>query len=230
MTHAVIFDMYETLVTQYNTPLYFTPQMAADAGVAETAFRAAWDPTESDRSTGVLTLEQALAHTLQACGCFSDRLVALLAGRRKAAKVDQFHHLHPEILPTLQALWARGLPIGLVSNCFSEEVEAIRGSILFPCFDAVCLSFEEGIQKPEAELFLRCARRLNVPPEECLYVGDGGGHGLEAASSLGMRAVQAVWYLREDIPSSGGRGGLSPPWPGRQICSSWPIPFDTPNQ
>lgn len=34
--------------------------------------------------------------------------------------------------------------------------------------------------------------------DECLYVGDGGSDELEAAQMVGMRAVQAVWYLKED--------------------------------
>ena len=33
MIKAVIFDMYETLITHYETPLYFTTQMAADADI-----------------------------------------------------------------------------------------------------------------------------------------------------------------------------------------------------
>ena len=33
MIKAVIFDMYETLITQYGGPVYFRAQMAADAGI-----------------------------------------------------------------------------------------------------------------------------------------------------------------------------------------------------
>ncbi|MCM1122467.1 MAG: hypothetical protein NC416_07785 [Eubacterium sp.] len=39
---------------------------------------------------------------------------------------------------------------------------------------------------------------LSVKAEECLYVGDGGSSELEAAQELGMKAVQAVWYLKEE--------------------------------
>ena len=31
MIKAVIFDMYETLITHYDSPLYFSMHMAADA-------------------------------------------------------------------------------------------------------------------------------------------------------------------------------------------------------
>jgi putative hydrolase of the HAD superfamily len=87
--------------------------------------------------------------------------------------------------------------IGLISNCFSEEAKLIHESELYPFFDVVCLSYEEGYMKPELEIFHRCINRLGVKPEECLYVGDGGSRELETAKELGMHAVQAVWYRCE---------------------------------
>ncbi|MGN0477892.1 MAG: HAD family hydrolase [Hominenteromicrobium sp.] len=98
--------------------------------------------------------------------------------------------------PMLETLKHNGLSVGLISNCFSEEVDVIRNSVLYPYFDAALLSFEQGIQKPDAEIFHRCMAYLGVEAQACLYVGDGGSSELEAASALGMRTVQAVWYLK----------------------------------
>jgi putative hydrolase of the HAD superfamily len=84
-----------------------------------------------------------------------------------------------------------------VSNCFSEEAEVIRESVLFPYFDAVCLSYEEGVMKPDIEIYHRCVSKLGVRLEECMYVGDGGSHELEIARALNMIPVQAVWYLKD---------------------------------
>lgn len=39
---AVIFDMYETLITLYESPLYFGTQMAEDAGITEEHFQSVW--------------------------------------------------------------------------------------------------------------------------------------------------------------------------------------------
>ena len=69
---------------------------------------------------------------------------------------------------------------------------------MYPFFDAICLSYDEGIQKPNLAIFKRCIEKLDVKADECLYVGDGGSNELEAAKKLGMKAVQAVWYLKED--------------------------------
>ena len=197
MIKAVIFDMYETLITHYESPLYFGAQMAQDAGITEESFQKLWRSTETDRSIGKLTLEEALANVLRGTQCYSEQVLNKLAMKRKAAKIKCFQHLHPEIISMLQELQRRGLRIGLISNCFSEEAEVIRASELFPFFDAAYLSYEQGIQKPEKEIFIRCMDSLSVKAEECIYVGDGGSFELEAASELGMTAVQAVWYLKE---------------------------------
>ena len=56
MIKAVIFDMYETLITQYGGPVYFRAQMAADAGIDPMLFDALWIPSENDRTIGKQTL------------------------------------------------------------------------------------------------------------------------------------------------------------------------------
>ena len=167
MIKAVIFDMYETLITLFDSPLYFGTQMASDAGIAEERFQETWRAEEKNRTTGKITLEELLEKILRENNCFSEE--------------------------------KEGIMIGLISNCFSEESMVIKKSILYPFFDAVCLSFDEGIQKPDPAIFERCIERLGVEADACLYVGDGGSNELEAAQRLGMQVVQAVWYLKEGI-------------------------------
>lgn len=203
---AVVFDMFETLITQYGSQPCFRGQMAAMAGIPPEQFGILWGQTETARTLGRLTLEDALRFVLWGAGRKSEALVQQLAEQRKAAKEACFRHLHPEILPLLETLKGRGLRIGLVSNCFSEEAAVIRQSLLFSVFDGVCLSCEEGLQKPDREMFTRCTDRLGVRIDQCLYVGDGGSQELETASSLGMRAVQALWYRfacrKEEFPGA----------------------------
>lgn len=205
MIKVIIFDMYETLITHYQSPLYFGKQMAADAGIPESKFRKLWDATESDRTVGKLTLEEVIEAILRECGCYSEELFQRIVQKRIQVKEECFRHLHKEIVPLLSGLKQNGMKVGLISNCFSEEVAVIRNSALFPYFDAVCLSYEQGIQKPDAEIYRRCTAQLCVTAGECLYVGDGGSHELEAAREVGMSAVQAVWYLQEGTNQPCGR-------------------------
>ncbi|MBR6789812.1 MAG: HAD-IA family hydrolase [Oscillospiraceae bacterium] len=202
---AVVFDMYETLITHYQSPLYFGAEMAADAGIPKEDFFRLWRDPDIDRArtVGEMTLDELLRRIFAENGS-PDSLVGTLIARRTAAKEECFRHLHEEILPLLNALRERGVLIALISNCYEEEAKVIRKSLLMPFFDRVYLSCEQGVAKPDEEIFLRCMRDLSVRPEECLYVGDGGSFELETAGKLGMRPVQAAWYLQQ--------GSSQPAW------------------
>lgn len=209
---AVVFDMYETLITHYESPLYFGADMARDAGIPEENFFRLWrDPVvDHARTTGRLTLEELLRRIFADNGRPDDPLIAKLIARRIAVKEDCFRHLHNGIIPLLTALRDRGMQIALISNCYEEEAAVIRTSSLFSFFDQAYLSCEQGLAKPDEEIFRRCMRDLGVLPEECLYVGDGGSCELETAGKLGMLPVQAVWYLREGTQPSRRKSGF--PW------------------
>lgn len=205
MIRAVIFDMFETLITHYHSPLYFGAQMAEDAGIPEDRFQPLWRSTEYERTIVKVILEEVLERVLRENPCYSKDLLIKIVEKRIATKEDCFKHLHSEILSVLSELKEKGVLIGLISNCFSEEAVVIRRSVLFPYFDAVYLSYEQGVQKPDEEIYRKCMDRLGVKPEECLYIGDGGSNELEAARELGMITVQAAWYLKEGTMQPSGR-------------------------
>ena len=81
----------------------------------------------------------------------------------------------------------------------------IRASVLWPYFDAPVLSCEAGVMKPDPAIFRLSLDALDVCPAECLYVGDGGSDELTAAHALGMRAIQATWYMDGDPAQPVGR-------------------------
>lgn len=198
MVKAVIFDMYETLVTLFESPLYFGTQMAFDAGVEEERFQEIWQTAEVDRTIGKITLEEILERILSTNDCYSETKMNLIVNKRIRSREEAFKHLHKDIIPMLRTLKKKGILIGLISNCFSEEAIIIKKSVLYPYFDAVCLSFDVGLQKPNPAIFKMCLEKLNVQAEYCLYIGDGGSNELEAAEMVGMKTAQAVWYLKED--------------------------------
>lgn len=194
---AVIFDMYETLVTQFCSPLYYGTQMAQDLGLTPEAFLPGWRSTEEARATGKQTFEEVMEGLMKAHHIYTPERHRQVVERRVAFQADCFNHLHPEILPMLGTLREKNIRIGLITNCFSEEAQLIRESQLFSCFDAPCLSWEVGVRKPDPAIYRACLEMLDLPAENCLYVGDGGSRELETARSLGMQAVQATWYRQE---------------------------------
>lgn len=199
MIKAVIFDMFETLVTHYESPLYMGKQISNDIGISEQKFREIWNRTDDDRTLGKRSLEGVIEEILKANNCYSQELFDKIITKRKMSKQECFQHIHPEILPLLDALKEMNIKIGVITNCYFEESEVIRNSIFFNYFDSICMSCELGIKKPNVKIFQKCMEDLEVAAKECLYVGDGGSFELETARVLGMHPLQATWYFKEGV-------------------------------
>ena len=195
MIKAVIFDMYETLITHYTTDLYFSEDMAKDAQVEYQDFYRIWKGTDAERTLGKMTFSEVIRRILVENNAWSQEKFDRIIKKRTETKEKLFEKLHPEIIPMLDGVKAKGMKIALISNCFDEEAAVIRKSILAPYFNVICLSCELGMRKPEAGIFSKCLQELNLSPEECVYCGDGGSSELEAASGFGMKCYQACWYF-----------------------------------
>ncbi len=194
MIKAVIFDMFETLVSLFEGKAYFGEDMAADIGVSYDVFRDPWHATEDDRTLGKVTIEEGIGEALRVVGAFSEENVRLLAGKRRASLDDTFSAIPKESDLLLQHLHDKGIKTGLISNCFSDEAEYIRKCRLYPLLEKAMLSYEQGIGKPDPAIYIKILEELDVLPEECLYVGDGGSNELFTAGEIGMKPVQALWY------------------------------------
>ena len=46
-----------------------------------------------------------------------------------------------------------------------------------------------GLKKPDPRIYQLAANRLEVEPESCLHIGDGGSNELTGASKVGMHPV-----------------------------------------
>ena len=194
MIKAVIFDMFETLVSLFEGRTYFGENIAADVGADVTSFRKEWHLIEDDRTIGKYTIEEGLELVLKNLGIYSKEKVETAARKRREALEDTFSGIPKETFEMLDELKRRNIKICLITNTFSDERDFIRKSGLFPYFDEAIISYEEGIRKPDSEIFRRMLERLNLRAEECLYVGDGGSRELYAARDAGMHPVQCTWF------------------------------------
>lgn len=121
MIKAVIFDMYETLITLFGGSLYFGRQMAVDAGVEEGKFEKMWHAAETARTIGEITLEELIEKILKTNDCYSESVLDLIVNKRIRNREEAFERLHRDIIPMFEVLKEKGILVGLISNCFSEE-------------------------------------------------------------------------------------------------------------
>jgi putative hydrolase of the HAD superfamily len=109
---------------------------------------------------------------------------------------DKHLELPEDTSRTLRALRKRGLKLGVVTNGPGfRQRRKIAALGLADAFDAILVSEEEGVCKPEAELFRRALARCGVAPHEALFVGDHPIADVEGAHRAGLKAVwKAVPY------------------------------------
>jgi HAD superfamily hydrolase (TIGR01509 family) len=79
---------------------------------------------------------------------------------------------YPDTAPTLRALRARGIKIGIVSNVPQDLRPIFAAHGLDDLVDAFTHSFEVGVEKPDPAIFLRACEALGTTAEETLMVGD----------------------------------------------------------
>ena len=79
---------------------------------------------------------------------------------------------YPDTAPTLRALRARGIKIGIVSNVPRDLRPIFAAHALADLVDAFTHSFEVGAEKPDPAIVLRACEALGTSPGETLMVGD----------------------------------------------------------
>jgi beta-phosphoglucomutase len=89
------------------------------------------------------------------------------------------------------------LPLGLASNAEAANLEFIlEATGLRPCFRAVVNGHDVARPKPAPDIYLRVARLLGAPPEDCIVFEDSQV-GIAAARAAGMRVVALTTTLAE---------------------------------
>jgi putative hydrolase of the HAD superfamily len=112
-------------------------------------------------------------------------------------------HVGPDVVPTLAALRARGLRLGIVSNAaylprlMNQQLAALG---LADYFDGVTFSSEVGVRKPQPAIYADALRKLGVDPSRTLFVGDRVREDVQGPQAMGMRAVLTREWRQEDDP------------------------------
>ena len=122
---------------------------------------------------------------------FEARLAALLEldEARVPGLVDRvFGSIVAEeaIFEALRIARANGIRTGLLSN--SWGIERNPHDLLPELFDAVVISGQEGVRKPDQAIYEVAIERLGVPASEIVFVDDLPGN-LKPARELGMTTV-----------------------------------------
>jgi putative hydrolase of the HAD superfamily len=98
----------------------------------------------------------------------------------------------PIVTAAVQRLRARGIRVCVLTNSWgTEPFDPYAPYRLEENYDAVVISHEVGLRKPEPGIFALAARKIGLEPRQCVFVDDVERY-LGPASSLGMGVIHAT--------------------------------------
>jgi putative hydrolase of the HAD superfamily len=120
---------------------------------------------------------------------FSERFAPLLGVSPDNLVERLFGGIGPDepMLEAVRRSKRAGVKTGLISNSWGDGL-AYDPALLEELFDAVVISGEVGLHKPQPEIFHLGAERIGVAPEECVFVDDLREN-CEGAEAVGMKAI-----------------------------------------
>ncbi len=189
MIKAVFFDLFFTLIypgysdlNEYDivgiTPIEWEKYAENDALYYERAIGKI--KTEKEIIDKIVNI---MPYDLNKCQI--DQLLQRREDRMKRALLT----IDDNIMDTLKRLHEKDVKIGLISNADVIDSKYWYDSPLSQFFEEVIFSCDVGILKPDLEIYKLAMNRLDVKPEECIFIGDGGSDELYGAKCAGMKTI-----------------------------------------
>ena len=190
---AVIFDLFGTLVDNFSSQGYMESlsQMASVLSLPFDDFRQVWFATSTgEQNLGVSrSCEGDVENACRELGMMPEDKQVQLAVQYRLDYIRNVMTPQPSAIELLSRLKEEGYKTGLLSNCSHEIPTVWPETPLAPLIDVAISSCSVGMRKPNPRIYQITAERLEVRPEQCLFVGDGGSQELSGALSVGMQPV-----------------------------------------
>jgi HAD superfamily hydrolase (TIGR01549 family) len=235
MVQAVLFDLDDTLFDHAGCARH---ALAAVQGCHESLSAQSFEALErthagfleqlhTDVMLGRVPLEAArrerFRRLLTACGAAAtDELATRLA----AAYRDAYRDARRAVAGAA-ALLAGIKPrarVGIVSNnLLDEQQEKLRACALDGFIDALVVSEEVGVSKPDPAIFRVALERLACAPEDAVMVGDSWSADIAGARAAGIRAV---WFNPRRVPAPGDTRAISQLYSFEPVSDAMGIIFD----
>lgn len=198
---AVLFDLFETLITEFAEGVRKVPRIHEfdeQQGLTKQQYDEEWHTRQEQRMNGTFPDYPSVLRDIWSSKgkALDEAYIQKLYDSRLYAKSIPFQSISPHVIYMLKRLKSSGIRIGLVSNCTEEEIRAWEHCDLAPYFDEVVFSFQTGYAKPDPQIYALACERLQVQPEEAVFVGDGGSSELEGARACGIIAYRAAWFYQ----------------------------------
>ena len=198
MVKAIIFDLYETLITHFD-PDWNPPKLSiADRlGISEEDHRKHWRRLDDQWERGELNSYRDLLVALcrAADHTANESVITALTQEYSRRTANLFEKVEPAIVGMVRELRKRGIRLGVITNAGDIDAEPWSACRLAPFFEVFIPSFQVGMMNPDARIYDLGLRELGVSAEDVVFVGDGGRNELAGAERAGLTALWATWFL-----------------------------------
>jgi putative hydrolase of the HAD superfamily len=110
--------------------------------------------------------------------------------QQRFAVIAEHYRVFGDVATCLAELRARGLRLGVITNQDGEHQREKLATVgLADRFDAVLISGEVGVAKPDPAIFARACAELHVEPAAAVHVGDNLAADARGAAAAGLRGV-----------------------------------------
>jgi HAD superfamily hydrolase (TIGR01509 family) len=197
MIRAVLFDLFETLITESRFPPTRASGLGEALGLEGDAFRVEWKARRPLVMVGQLSFGEALTEISMAlAGSVNAVAVQRVCDQRVREKAIAFAEIDQGIAAMITELRGRDLSVGVISNCFAEDVRAWSTWPLSRQCQCSVFSYAARVAKPDPAIYLNAVRELGVEPTTTVFIGDDGDRELVGAEQAGLRAFRAEWFGR----------------------------------
>lgn len=198
MIKAVIFDLFETLITEF-VPNWAPPipSVAERLGIPETEFLPRLRRLDDEWQIGCFDgFDEVLATLCIESGReVPSAVISDLVQERRARLSALFENVEEAIVMMIQRIKFMDLRVAVVSNASNTDVEAWRTSRLEDEVEHFITSYQVGVLKPDPLIYNRALGALGVEANETVWVGDGSYNELAGAQNVGMTPLWASWFL-----------------------------------
>lgn len=100
--------------------------------------------------------------------------------------------LYSDAAETLITLYERGYKLGVIANQKLGSKQRLEAWGIAKYFEVILASAEEGVAKPDPQIFLRALKRAGCPAENAVMIGDRIDNDIVPAKKLGMKTVRIL--------------------------------------
>ena len=207
MIKGIIFDLDHTLFDRYGTLRAVLPEMykrlrgkiPEDLSLSDFIERFIKEEQKHIYNGWIYTAERMIEKGVFLPGITGEDVWQCLANHCWPLAAVKF----PFTEPTLKKLKEMGYTLGIITNGeHSYQAAKLKLLDFAHYFDEIIISGDIGVQKPEHEPFDEMSRRLNIPANQLLYVGDNPLNDVKGSRDAGYVPVWVktigIWPF-EDI-------------------------------